>query len=178
MLFRSIVNSNYNGMVLTGKYRGRHGIFIQGSYTLGKSLDYNSAFFGSTGEPGTAADNTNLRLEHGPSSFDVRHRAGFVYVVEIPMGPGHRLLGWNNGLNRQVFGGWQISGITTLQTGTPYTVRIGGADSSGFNQNNDRPDIVGTGRLQTDYRNPDAAFDKTYFKAALEIGRASCRERV
>jgi len=38
-------------------------------------------------------------------------------------------------------------------------------DFSGFNQLNDRPDVVGTGPLHQDNRNPDAAFDKTYVSA-------------
>ena len=164
---KSVGNSNYNGMVVTAKYQGRRGMFFQGSYTLGKSMDNNSAFFASLGEPASPADNTNLRLERGPSSFDVRHRAVFVYVIDLPAGPGHRLFGWQNGFTRQIFGGWQISGITTLQTGTPFTVVTGGADSSGFNQNNDRPDVTRSGPLPQSNRDPDAAFDKAYFTPAL-----------
>jgi hypothetical protein len=111
---KDLGNSNYNGAVVTAKYQGRHGIFFEGSYTLGKSLDYGSSFFGSTGKRGGFADSNNIRAERGPSSFDIRHRAVFTYVIDLPVGPGHRLLGWNNGVNRQVFGGWEISGITTL----------------------------------------------------------------
>ena len=174
---KDLVNSNYNGMVLTCKYQGRHGIFFQGSYTFGKSLDYQSAFFGSSGERTGPANVNNLRLEHGPSSFDIRHRAVFFYAIDLPMGPGHRLFGWNNGLNRQVLGGWQISGITTLQTGTPFTVFNGSADFSGFNQFNDRPDVVGSGSLTQDNRSPDNAFDKTYFSTTPPTGRVGTSGR-
>src|SRR5207302_7243428 len=135
---KDIGNSNYNGVVVTTRYQGRHGIYFEGSYTLGKSLDYGSSFFGSTGERAGLDDANNLRAEHGPSSFDIRHRAVFVYVIDLPMGPGHRLLGWNNGVNRQVFGGWEISGITTVQSGTPRTVYHNSQHFSGFNQVNDR----------------------------------------
>lgn len=158
-------NSNYNGVVFTGKYVGRKGYFFQTSYTLGKSMDYNSAFFGSLGENGSPANNLNLPLERGPSSFDVRHRFVGVYVLDIPIGPGRRLLGWENGFARQVFGGWQISGITTVQSGTPFTAVLGGADRSGFNRGGaiDRPDVIGAGKLRQSNRNPDDAFDKSYF---------------
>jgi hypothetical protein len=164
---KDIGNSNYNGLVVTTTYQGRHGVYFEGSYTLGKSIDYGSAFFGSTGEPAGLDDANNMRADRGPSSFDVRHHAVFTYVIDLPVGPGHRLLGWNNGVNRQVFGGWQISGITTIQTGTPFTVFNDSADFSGFNQFNaagDRPDVVGTGPLHQHNSNPDAAFDTTYFK--------------
>src|SRR6266446_5060854 len=174
---KDLGNSNYNGMVVTARYQGRHGIFFEGSYTYGKSLDYNSAFFGSSGEQAGVADANNIRADRGPSSFDIRHRAVFVYVIDLPVGPGHRLLGWNNGLNRQVFGGWQISGITTLQGGAPFTVYNGSADFSGFNQFYDRPDVTGTGRLTQDNRNPDAAFDTKYFSAAPPAGRVGSSGR-
>src|SRR5260370_41508694 len=66
-------NSNYNGMVLSLKKRASHGLQLQASYTLGKSLDNNSSFFGSNGEAGSFADSRNPQLDYGPSAFDIRH---------------------------------------------------------------------------------------------------------
>src|SRR6266481_5690674 len=160
-----IGNSNYSSAVATARYQGHRGIYFEGSYTIGKSIDDGSSFFGSTGERAGLDDRNNLAADRGPSSFDIRHRAVFSYVVDLPVGPGHRLLGWNNGVNRQVFGGWQISGNTSIQSGTPFTVFNSSADFSGFNQFNDRPDVIGTGPLHQDNSNPDAAFDKTYFSS-------------
>src|SRR5207302_3936044 len=172
-----IGNSNYNGAVAIARYQGRHGIYFEGSYTLGKSIDNVSSYFGSTGERAGLSDSTNLAAERGPSAFDIRHRAVFTLVDDLPVGPGHRLLGWNNGVNRQVFGGWQISGITTVQGGAPFTVYNGSADFSGFNQFYDRPDVTGTGRLTQDNRNPDAAFDTKYFSATPPAGRVGSSGR-
>jgi hypothetical protein len=172
-----IGNSNYNGAVTTARYQGRHGIYFEGSYTIGKSIDDGSSYFGSTGERAGLSDSTNLAVDRGPSSFDIRHRAVFTVVDDLPVGPGHRLLGWNNGANRQVFGGWQVSGIISIQSGTPFTVFNNSADFSGFNQFNDRPDVVGTGPLHQDNRNPDAAFDKTYFSKTPPTGRVGTSGR-
>jgi hypothetical protein len=116
-------------------------------------------------------DSTNLRLEHGPSAFDIRHRFNAVYVLELPA----RLFGWNNGFSRKAFRGWQVSGIATLQSGSPFTIVTGGPDSSGFNQANagtspaggDRPDLTRPGLVPQDNHNPDAAFDRTWFTPAL-----------
>jgi hypothetical protein len=170
-------NSNYNSMVFTTKYQGRRGIFLQGSYTFGKSIDYASAFFGSTGERTGVSDVNNMKAERGPSSFDIRHRAVISYVIELPAGPGHRLFGWENALSRQVFGGWQISGATSLQTGSPFTVFNNAQDFSGFNQFNDRPDVIGTGRIHQDNRNTDASFDTTYFSRTPPTGRVGSSGR-
>jgi len=174
---KDIANSNYNGLVVTGKYQGRRGIFLQASYTLGKSLDNSSSWSVPSGQPGGVADGRNLRLEYGPSNFDVRHRAVFVDVIDLPVGPGHRLLGWNNSFNRQAFGGWQISGITTVQSGAPFTVFNRSADFSGFNQFTDRPDVIGSGRITQDNRNPDSAFDTSYFSKTPPTGRVGTSGR-
>jgi len=170
-------NSNYNAMVFTTKYQGRRGIFIQGSYTFSHSIDYASAYFGSTGERTGPSDVNNMKSERGPSSFDLRHRLIVSYVIDLPAGPGHRLFGWNNAVSKQVFGGWQISGATTLQTGTPFTVYNNSQDFSGFNQFNDRPDVIGTGPIHQDNRNIDAAFDTTYFSKTPPTGRVGTSGR-
>jgi len=174
---KNIGNSNYNGLVTTARYQGSHGTYLQASYTFGKSLDNTSSWSVPSGQPGGVADPRNLRLEYGPSNFDIRNRAVITYVVDVPIGPGHRLFGWNNGLNRQVFGGWQVSGITTFQSGAPFTVYNGSADFSGFNQFYDRPDVVGTGQLTQNNRNPDAAFNKNYFSKNPPTGRVGTSGR-
>jgi hypothetical protein len=174
---KDIANSNYNGLILTGKYQGRHGMFLQASYTFGKSIDNSSSWSVPTGQPGGVADSRNLRLERGPSNFDIRHRAVITYVLDLPMGPGHRFLGWDNFLSRELIGGWQISGISTFQSGAPFTVYNGSQDFSGFNQFFDRPDVVGTGKLVQDNRNPDAAFSKSFFSATPPTGRVGTSGR-
>jgi Carboxypeptidase regulatory-like domain/TonB-dependent Receptor Plug Domain len=174
---KDIGNSNYNGLVTTARYQGRYGIFLQASYTYGKSLDDTSSWSVPTGQPGGVADPRDLRLEYGPSNFDIRHRAVITYVVDVPVGPGHRLFGWNNIVNREALGGWQISGITTFQSGAPFTVYNGSADFSGFNQFYDRPDVVVSGKLTQDNRNPDAAFDTAYFSKTPPTGRVGTSGR-
>jgi len=68
-------------------------------------------------------------------------------------------------------GGWSIAGITTFQSGTPYTVR-NGTDRNGDTWNSDRPDIsnmstplgsraqlwptTGPRGCATGYRSPDS----------------------
>jgi hypothetical protein len=174
---KDIGNSNYNGMVVTAKYQSSHGYFLQASYTLSKSIDDGSAFLGSTGEASTVVDGNHINLDRGPSSFDTRQRAVVVYNLNLPAGPGHRVLGWNNVLNRELFGGWQISGITSAQTGQPFTGYNSSLDFSGFNQGVDRPDVIGTGKLQQNNGNPDAAFDTTYFSKTPPTGRAGTSGR-
>ena len=153
------VNSNYNGAVAVVKYRGPKGMSAQGSYTWSHSLDYSSAYFGSTGETGSPSDSTNLKAEYGNSSFDMRHRFVAYYTVPLPIGPGHALLSSSNILSREAFEGWLVSGITEVQSGLPFTVYLTGTDYSGFNQFGDRPNIVPGATLRQNNKNPDNAFN-------------------
>jgi hypothetical protein len=162
----SIGGSNYNGVVATARRReGR--VLVEASYTLGKSLDYNSSYFGSgnlPGEPGAPIDSRNVRLEHAASAFDVRQRFVLLYAIDVP-GPQGR------GLSHVALAGWRVSGIAAAQSGSPFTVVLGGPDTSGFNQatagnspnGGNRPDVVKNGPLPQDNRAPDAAFDTSWF---------------
>jgi hypothetical protein len=181
---KDIGNSVYNGMVVTAKYQSRHGYFLQASYVISKSIDDVSAFFGSTGERSGVSDAYHINLERGPSSFDTRHHASILYSLDLPAGPGHRVLGWNNLVSREAFGGWTVSGLVTAQTGQPFTVYDTSQDYSGFNQFNDRPDVIATGALPQNNSNPDAAFGTPgagrglgYFSATPPTGRVGTSGR-
>jgi hypothetical protein len=168
-LAESIGNSNYNGVIATAKVRVSRSI-LQASYTAGKSLDYNSSYFGSgmlPGETGAPIDSRNLRIEHGPSAFDVRQRLVLLGTIDLPAPP------WRTGIARAALPGWQLSGNVTLQTGMPFTVVNSGPDTSGFNQaisgispqGENRPNLVKAGPLPQNNGNPDAAFDPSWFSA-------------
>src|SRR5262249_23239780 len=115
-------SSNYNGMVLTFRKKASHGITFDASYTWARSMDLNSAFFGSDGESGAFADPHHPELDYGRSAFDVRQRFVISYNLEAPVGRGKRILGNANGAVDAVLGGWSLSGITQYRTGFPFTI--------------------------------------------------------
>src|SRR5258708_19751821 len=69
---KDLGNSNYNGMVVTARYQGRHGIFFEGSYTLGKSPNYPPPFFRSPPPPAPLAPPNTIPPTHPPSSLPLR----------------------------------------------------------------------------------------------------------
>jgi hypothetical protein len=94
-----------------------------------------------TTRPRLPQDSGNLRGERGRSDFDVRHRLVFNYVYDLPK--------WERA--GRLASGWQVAGITTVQTGQPYTVFV---DYLGIpiRPNELRP-------APTDNRNPEGAID-------------------
>ncbi|HLJ86892.1 MAG TPA: hypothetical protein VKZ53_08710, partial [Candidatus Angelobacter sp.] len=148
-------SSNYNAVVLSVKKRSSYGLTLQGSYTYAKSLDYNSSFFGSTGETGAFADPRNPQLDYGPSAFDIRNQLTIAYLYELPIGKGRMFMRNPNPVVQQFLGGWNMGGITTWHTGFPYTLLADPTtDFSGFNQFADRPNLVGTGPVSVNYSDP------------------------
>ncbi len=172
---KSAVNSNYSGLVSILKFRGYRNIAIQGSYTWSHSLDYSSAFFGSTGDVGYPSNGNNLKAEYGNSSFDMRHRFVGYYSIPLPIGPGQAFLTSGNFFSREAFEGWTVSGITEIQSGTPFTAYLGSTDYSGFNQFADRPNVA-AGKLIQNNKNPDNAFSTSYF-STITAGQVGTERR-
>jgi hypothetical protein len=141
-------NSIYHSLQARFEQRLDFGLSLLASYTFAKSIDNDSSFFSSAGDPNFPQDSYDLRAERGLSNFDVRRRFVASYAYDLPFGKASRWLR-----------GWQTSGILQFQTGQPFTVSLladddnsnTGIDSLGFGAN-DRPNVVGNPRLS----NPSA----------------------
>lgn len=130
------VESRYNSLQLKLNKRYSDGLSFLAAYTLSKSVDTASVFFGS-GANGTTIfpqDNFNsVDGERGPSDFDIRHRFVTSFVYRFPA---------ISGLPSALGDGWQVGGIVTLQSGQPFSVLMG-TDNSSVGLGNDRPNLVG-----------------------------------
>ena len=95
----------------------------------------------------------NLRGDWGPSNYNRKQVLVASYVYPFPF--------WLNGQTwyQEAFGGWQLSGVTTIQSGLPFNVVVQG-DPAGIGiSGSERPEIVGpvyfsSNKLQ--YLNPAA----------------------
>jgi hypothetical protein len=69
-----------------------------------------------------------LRADRGLASFHLSHRWVNSAVYSLPFGPNKQFL--QEGLSSKILGGWQIAGITSAQSGFPFTVNLQG-DTAG-----------------------------------------------
>ncbi|HEV2175740.1 MAG TPA: TonB-dependent receptor [Terriglobia bacterium] len=113
--------SLYNGLQVSLRRNFHNGLSLWSQYTFSKSID-NASSVGGAGSV-VAQDFQDLEAERGLSVFDVRHRLLVNYNYELPFGGRKRYLSHGGALGR-VLGDWQISGVTTIQSGTPYTARL------------------------------------------------------
>ena len=135
-----IANSEYNALEASMRKRFSHGLSFLASYTWSKTIDDVSSFniTGSAskpvaGENDLAQDPFNLGAERGLSLFDARNRFVGSYVWALPF--------WTQSQNwyQWALGGWQLDGIATLMSGTPFTV----FDSNDVSAQGTAPEITG-----------------------------------
>src|SRR5262249_55617904 len=136
-------NSVYHALQMKAERRFSQGLTFLVSYTFGKAIDdSDSTQLSTAAGTGNAQDQRNLRAERSRSFQDVRNRLVISYVYELPFGSGKPWLsGLGSGWDR-LLGGWQINGITMLQSGRAFTVNSS-FDHSNTGSANIRPDATG-----------------------------------
>jgi Carboxypeptidase regulatory-like domain len=121
--------SNYNSLQISLIKARTHGLYATFSYTYSHSLDngsgYESAVDGQGGQnslghvqiytPGFAY------LNYGDSDFDARNRFVSSYIYEIPVFSAIA----NNAILRNTIAGWEVGGVTALQSGYPISFSQG-----------------------------------------------------
>jgi hypothetical protein len=118
----SVINSWYNGLVLTLRKPMSHDLELTFNYTFSHALDNgqtagtNGTFFGTDG----VLDPFNLKRDYGASDLDQRHR----FVGSIIWQPTYGKK-FENEFARQALNGWSLSGIVVGATGQPYGANIG-----------------------------------------------------
>ena len=109
----NIFSSNYNSLQASLVHRLKHGVSFQASYTYSKALTDNS---GPNAYPSFPQDSNNIQGEYGPADFDLTHILTFNYSWDLPFFKG------THGIAKAALDGWQLSGITSFQSGQPLTV--------------------------------------------------------
>jgi hypothetical protein len=133
-------SSTYHALEIAFSRQYSHGLSFLASYWFSKSLDYISTLnvAGSAptlvaGENDLAQNPFDLRAEHGPSLFDARSRFVFSGTWALPR--------WRDAPKAAalITNGWQLNTITSISSGTPFTVY----DSADVSLQGSAPEISG-----------------------------------
>lgn len=156
------VTSSYQGVSTRLERRFSSGASFLAVYTFGRALDMQTNIDlcdGCTNSAGNGSvvDSRNRRLNYGLSDLHNAHRFVLSGLYELPFGPGKSML--THGPVGWVFGGWALSGITTLATGLPITLNLNFDNANTGNTN--WPNRIASGFL--DNPTPDRWFDTSAF---------------
>ncbi len=173
MLFTtSDSNSNYHSLQVKLTKRFSHGLSFLTGYTWAHGINDNEGDEGFGGGIGNAApqDDNNLRAERGRQFTDLRHRFVTSYIWELPFGSDRRYLNKGGAVNH-ILGGWQLSGIVSLQTGFPISV-LSSNDWSNTGSTTPRPDRTcdGKGAGTVDNFFDTSCFTSEFLQADFNAG--------
>jgi hypothetical protein len=145
-------HSSYHSLQTSiSKTSARAGLGLQVSYTYSKSLDDSSAVLGGLfGAAGTVLqtlpqDPWNPSADKGPSTFDVTHAFNVSVIQLLPL----ERMGFLNPLGSRLIKGWQVLNITTMTTGSPFSVYSGVQQTGAGVAGADRPDLVSMPHFST-----------------------------
>jgi hypothetical protein len=113
----SLGASEYNALQVTAEKQFSHGLSFTASYSWEKLMDNNTGPWptGVTLSGGSYQDYDDLRAEWSVSATNIPQQFIVGYIWQLPFGAGRPFLkgGWPS----KIAGGWQMEGITTVQSG-------------------------------------------------------------
>jgi hypothetical protein len=143
-------HASYNAGFVNLNKRFSRNLQFGVAYTFSRLISDNDESLGvgaiTAGSPQIPQDFFNVQAEKGLSAFDRKHRLVANFIYEVPTF-NHQF--FREGIGRQIFGGWQLSGIITRQSGQPFTI-LTGVDTNGNGGGGDRPNFNPNGTLVLD----------------------------
>lgn len=125
-------NFNYSSLQAGVRMDNKHGLTTQLSYTWSHNIDIGQNDLAGLNAP------YNAKFDKGSDAgLDRRHIFNASYVYSLPFFERSSSL-----IAREVVGGWSISGITAMQTGTANNITLTGVDTVGLGNGSNRPDLV------------------------------------
>src|ERR1019366_2932407 len=129
---------------------GHGGPALQAGYTWSKSLDDVSGILGGTGSAGAVGlfspqNPFDTHAERGPSNFDVAH----AFTVSAAQDLHLEDLKFLSSTAQVLTKGWELLSISTITSGSPFTV-YSGIQQTGYGTiGAARPDQIGKPNLST-----------------------------
>jgi Carboxypeptidase regulatory-like domain/TonB dependent receptor/TonB-dependent Receptor Plug Domain len=179
---RSQGKSSYNALQVSLNGRQQHGLTYLISYTWSKSLDLGCS--GWYGVEGCSIQNPyNLQADKGPAATDLPQIFSAAWVYALPFGKGSKISSSSSVVNA-IVGGWNLNGVLSLNSGTPFDVGSGKdiAETGNFNYGNgygyERANLVGprypTSKTPAEWINV-ASFQTPAIGTFGDLGRDSLR---
>ena len=122
-------NSAYHSLQATLQRRFNHGFSLQASYVWSKVISL-----------GPVVNQYDIASSRGVDPIDVPNNFVVSYIYVTPQVRHLGLAG------KEALSGWQLNGITRVQSGQPFNV-TSGVDTNYDNTNNDRPNVIGNPEL-------------------------------
>ena len=140
--------ADYDAVSVILRKRMSHGLQADAHYTWSRTRDMATHSNGG----GQTMNNYDIRADYGPANWDTPHRFVASYIYDVPF-----FKTSSQPVLKYVVAGWQIGGVTTIQSGTPINVTISGDRANIGISGLQRPDLIGRFRALNCQTNPTTA---------------------
>ena len=127
--------ADYDAVSFILRKRMSHGLQFDGSYTWSRTRDMSTHSNGG----GQTMDNYDIQRDYGPANWDIPHRFVATYLYDVPF-----LKSSSQPILKHVVAGWEIGGVTTIQSGSPVNVTLSSDRANIGITGQQRPDLVGS----------------------------------
>ena len=126
--------ADYDGVSIILRKRMSHGLQADAHYTWSRTRDMATHSNGG----GQTMNNYDIGADYGPANWDIPHRFVASYIYDVPF-----FKTSSQPVLKYVVAGWQIGGVTTIQSGTPVNVTTSGDRANIGISGLQRPNLVG-----------------------------------
>ncbi len=113
----------FNSLQAEIRRRFTNGLLFQANYTFQKILTDIGSDAQARFDP--LLDNNQAQLEYARPDYDRTHTVNINAIYELPFGKNKQFLNGGGVLDR-IFGGWQVSSIINISSGSPISIRDAG----------------------------------------------------
>ncbi len=125
-------NFSFNALEIGLRMENKHGLTFQVAYTYSHEIDSQSNDLGGVSNP------FNIAYDRGSGALDRRQIFNVNYIYAAPWFTKN-----GNAFERIALGGWELSGVTFVQSGVPQPINYNGADTLGLGGGtSNRPNLV------------------------------------
>jgi len=132
-------NAYYNGLQVDLNSQIKRDLSLRVFYTLSRGYDPTTAGSGG-GDLGTVSNSyEGWKYDWGRGGYDRLHNLSFNFIYSLPF-----MRNSSSAVLKTLVGGWEVSGIVTIESGVPYNITMtGGQGGNGVGGSN-RPDRAGS----------------------------------
>jgi hypothetical protein len=127
--------ADYDAVSIILRKRMRNGLQADAHYTWSKTRDMATHSNGG----GQTMNNYDIQADYGPAAWDIPHRFVASYIYDVPF-----LKNSSQPILKYAVAGWQVGGVTTIQSGSPVNVTLSGDPANIGISNLQRPNLVGS----------------------------------
>jgi Carboxypeptidase regulatory-like domain len=140
LLSENEANSHYNGLQIDLNTQIGHDLNLRAFYTLSRTIDPTTGGNGGGDLSNVSNPYAGWKYDVGPGGYDRTNNAVVDFIYDIPLFRHN-----SSRFLKTALGGWEVSGIVTMESGLPINIGISenGQGGNGVANGANRPDLTG-----------------------------------